>query len=139
MLTATPLGSGQLLAYGFWPGVTYWHSPDRLDPQRLPAHWSDAARRVATWPARQAHAVRHVELSETGVEACLLESEKGWSITLLNWSGQPKPRLTVRIPGVPAVRSANSAIHSRLEFTTQENAVTLSLPLDTVDILSLER
>ncbi|MFO0872027.1 MAG: hypothetical protein U0935_24130 [Pirellulales bacterium] len=139
VLTSTPLGSGQLLACGFWPGVTYWHSPDRQDPQRLPTRWSDAARLVATWPARQARAERHVELSETGVEACLLESEKGWSVTLLNWSGQPKPQLTVRIPSVPAVRSANSAIHNQLEVTTRDDAVTLSLPLDTVDILSLER
>ena len=138
-LTSTRYQKGQLLAFGYWPGVTYWLCPDRTDPSRLPADWSAAARLMITYGARRSGTPRHVEVSTPGVEACLLESPAGLAITLLNWTGRPIPQLTVSIPGAAAVSSAASVETGVLTRRVENGRLTLSLPLDSVDVLLLDR
>ncbi|MEO8494884.1 MAG: hypothetical protein ABI614_07425, partial [Planctomycetota bacterium] len=137
--TETSLGNGRLIALGFWPGVTYWLSPDRTEYDRLPIEWSAPARQFATWPARSASAARHVIVSQPGVEACLLESPEGLAITLLNWTGQPFDELRVTVPTEHRFRSVAAVEAGSLKPAVTGEGVQLTLPLGSADILLLER
>lgn len=135
---------GRIIAFAYWPGVTYWLSPDRSHARTLPQAWSDEAREVITWPARLANAPRHVLVSEPGVEATVLDSVQGVAVTLLNWTGKPLPQmtLTIKASAKPATawRSMSSVAHGRLEpQRVAADSIELRLPLDTVDIVLLDR
>ncbi|MDB5339310.1 MAG: hypothetical protein JWN70_4929 [Planctomycetaceae bacterium] len=138
-VVSTAHGKGQLLAFGFWPGVTYWLSPDRTDLGRLPSDWSAEARLMATYAARRANTARHVVVSEPGVEACLLESPAGIAVTLLNWTGRPISQLTVSIPGAGTVSAAASVEKGVLTRSADKGSLQITLPLDSVDVLLLDR
>lgn len=137
--TATNVGQGRIIAFGFWPGVTYWLSPDRTDPTNLPTDWSQPVRQLVTWPARQASATRHVLVSEPGIEACLLESPAGFAITLLNWTGRPIPEVRITIPGLKSCRVAASVEHGPLQFQATNRGLALTLPLSAADVVMIDR
>jgi hypothetical protein len=137
--TEIKLGNGRAIAFGFWPGVSYWLSPDRTDPTRLPTDWSDAARQIATFPARQANAAQHVVVGKPGVEACLLESETGLTITLLNWTGRPIPKLAVTIPNAGQFRSLQGAEAGMLTPSRNQQSLSIELPLNSAEIVVLGR
>ncbi len=137
--TEIKLGNGRLIAFGFWPGVSYWLSPDRTDLTRLPIDWSAAARQIATFPASQANAAKHVVVNEPGFEACLLESETGLTITLLNWTGRSIPKLAVTIPYAGQVRSVQGAEAGTLNSSRDQQSLTIELPLNSVEILVIGR
>lgn len=135
------VGRGRLLTFGYWPGVTYWLSSDRSRQDRLPSDWSASARRMATLGARVAQAARPVTTSVPGVEACWLESAEGVAIVLLNWTGRPleKLRVDVRVEGA-AFRKVASAELGELRVDRGEGgSLTTTLPLETVDVLLLDR
>ena len=137
--TESKLGNGRVIAFGFWPGVSYWLSPDRTDLTRLPTDWSAAVRQNATFPASQANAAKHVVVSEPSVEACLLESETGLTITLLNWTGRPIPKLAVTIPNAGQVRSVQGAEAGTLNSSRDQQSLSIELPLNSVEILVIGR
>ncbi|MFM2095958.1 MAG: hypothetical protein RIS70_3082, partial [Planctomycetota bacterium] len=130
------VGRGRIVSLGYWPGVSYWLSPDRTDATRLPQAWSAEMRAFATWPARIAKAPRHVVVDVPGVEACLLESRHGLAVTLLNWTGQPLPRIRVSIPGLKP--DAKIASAQRGPITRSQELETVELTLDTADVLMID-
>jgi hypothetical protein len=88
-------------------------------------------------PTRTAGVVPPVRTTTPFIETPLLLSEKGAAITLLNWRGEPQERttLTIRVPF--AVREVTSVKQGKLAFTNSGQEITVSLPLNAVDILML--
>ncbi|NQU10937.1 hypothetical protein HQ590_09115 [bacterium] len=132
-----PHGEGRVFLYGYWPGQAYWLSPDRSRYDRLPQDWSAAARRLATAPARLTEARRFVRVDLPGVEACLLESDQGLAIVLLNWTGQPASKIWVTIPEAGRFSKIESLEQGTLKPSSTADDLELGLPLDTVDVLLL--
>ncbi|MDB5388499.1 MAG: hypothetical protein JWM11_4145 [Planctomycetaceae bacterium] len=137
-MTEATLSKGRIVALGFWPGVSYWLSPDRTDPTRLPTQWAASVRQLISRPALQANAWRHVLVSEPGVEACLLESKAGLAITVLNWTGKPIPQLQITIPAVTDVRRVSSVEQGPREFQLRSHGLEVHLPVNAADILLIE-
>jgi len=139
-------GEGKVVSFGYWPGYTYWTSPDRNDPGRLPSGWAECTRAVISAPARLARTKKIVEMSQPLVEGVLLESDKGTAVTLLNWSGKPLTSLTVILPDAPAVLAAardgklklSSVRQGALKYTIRGSNIVITLPLKTVDVLMFE-
>lgn len=128
---------GRVVAYGYWPGVSYWLSPDRSDRSSLPTDWSAGARRAAGYPARAARALKQVETSVAGVEARRLDSPQGTAVVLLNWSGAPIPRLTVTTPKTRG-RRVESVERGMLTSEPSGDGVRVDLSLESVDVLLIE-
>jgi|GEM_PF-431329 len=137
-MTERKTGKGRVVSYGFWPGISYWFSPDRSERDRLPVGWSAAARQAVTYPARIAKARRHVEVSEPLVEACLLESDAGVAVTLLNWSGKTLDSVRLTIPGLSS-SNVHSVEKGKIKARQEEGGLVVSLPLRTVDVLLIDR
>jgi hypothetical protein len=139
----TTAAAGRIVSYGYWPGCTYWASPDRCPArsirQRLPRNWSVSSRLAAILPARIANAKKYVEVSAPCVEAALLESEKGIAITLLNWTGNPLPQITVKVPDLDTVKISNvkSVEQGNLQYRINGGILSVTLPLATVDVLMI--
>jgi hypothetical protein len=131
-------GRGRVISYAFWPGHEYWHSADRYRSDQLPRQWSSAARKFVTAPAQLANARRWVHIDQPGVEACLLESDAGVAITLLNWTGQPLDSIRVALPGGERFRTARAARAGAVQFHAGDTS-SVTMPLGTVDVLLLER
>jgi hypothetical protein len=136
---AAALGQGRVLSFGYWPGVSYWNSPDRSDGTRLPQNWSSEQRAIITSAAHFAKATRHVGISTDEVEGVLLESDKGIAVTLLNWSGTPQAKITVTIHQAGKVSKVESLEHGVLSSQPVAGGVQVTLPLKDVDVLMLSR
>ena len=136
-ITAATFGKGRAIAYGFFPGWQYWVSPDRTDWSRLPLGWNTSARRLAVAPAQVAKTPRPVLVNVEGVEACLLESPTGTAIVLLNWTDEPIPNFEVTLPGSKA-QKVSSSEGAAVKTVASGNALKMSLPLKSVDVLMIE-
>jgi hypothetical protein len=133
----TVVGKGKIISYGYWPGITYNITPDRTDYTRLPCNWSKDARKIATYPARAAGARKYVDISEDVIEGCLLESDRGIAVTLLNWTGEPQKEITVTIPGASGISKVESVEQGVLKYENAPDGLKVKLPLKTVDVLML--
>jgi hypothetical protein len=138
-LVETIYGKGRTFIYGFWPGCTYLASADRSDRRRLPVGWSREMRLIATAPARIAGAVKSVDISVDGVEGCLLESEKGIAVVLLNWFGSDVGEVAVTVANPGTISSVESLECGKLKFDIVSGYLETRLPLKTVDVLMLYR
>jgi hypothetical protein len=132
-------GKGQVFSYAFWPGHEYWHSADRSGSDHLPRNWSAEARQFVTAPARLAHAKRWVHVDQPGVEACLMESDAGVALTLLNWTGRPLEKVQISLPDGVRFRAARAARAGDLKIHHTDAGPTITMPLSTVDVLLMER
>jgi hypothetical protein len=143
-ITLHKYGSGYGIAYAFFPGFHYQQSANSDDPigepsQQiiLPYGWGKLQRDIIIAPAKIAngnqgtpkpiaitYVTRDGKTQDTMVETCLLESEKGIAIVLLNWSGMPGPinDLTVTINNSTTSIPVGSRISS-----AQGNAITPNL------------
>jgi hypothetical protein len=142
-ITRNRYGAGTAIAYAFFPGDQYFRSPDRRYGEQssehwLPQHWGDLQRQVAVEPAALAHTPRPVIVSTPGVEAELLQSDKGLAIVLLNWTDQPISQLTVTVPNADHFFRARSAQGVDVQTQVQGDSVTITLPLDHVDVVMLD-
>jgi hypothetical protein len=138
-ITLNHYGKGTAIAYGFFPGRQFFVSPGQADPGWLPTAWGQQQQQVAVEPAVLANTPRPVVVSQDGVEADLLTSDKGDAIVLLNWTDQPLSRLTVTVPDAAQFTRVRSAQGAALQ--TQVNAdgsLTITLPLANVDVLTLD-
>ncbi len=131
-------GQGRAFGYAFFPGLQYWLTPDRSQRERLPRNWGAEQRRLAVAPARMARTPRAVTVSREGVEACRLQSEKGIAVVLLNWTGEPVRSLTVTVPRSAAFGRVTSLEKGRLRPVAAGDQVTVTLPLESVDVLLVE-
>jgi len=140
-ITLHKYGSGYGIAYAFFPGFHYQQSANWDDniyePSQqttLPYGWGKLQCDIIIAPAKIAngtqgtpkpiaitYVTRDGKTQDTMVEACLLESEKGIAIVLLNWSGTPGQinNLTMTINN----SITNIPVGSRIS-SAQGNAVT---------------
>ena len=140
VLAVREVGQGRVVQYGFWPGCSYWGSPDRSDVSRLPMGWSARLRDLATLPCRLAKVPVDVQVSVPGIEPALLESDRGIAVTLLNWSGEPRDRIEVTVTQVPfSPRGVRTARGQPITFTHAAQTLRATLPLGTVDVLLIDR
>lgn len=137
-VVAAQVDRGRVITFGYWPGTTYWYSPDRSNPSRLPDAWSAEARAIIAMPARDANAPRHVSVSAAGVEAALLESDEGIALTLLNWFAIPQDNLivTVHRPRRTKIAEVRSLRFGVLPYEVTAEGFRITLPrLETVDVI----
>ncbi len=133
------LGQGQVVAFGWWPGLSYWKSWTRRR-QGLPVGFSAAIRSWITWPVLKLAAVKPwVQCSVPLVEALVLKSERGVVLTLLNWSGRPwsQVRLSVRLEFEPRRVEAFWAKQVPIQRTPE--GVELQVPLEEYELIGLFR
>jgi hypothetical protein len=139
------------LSFGFWPGITYWSSPDvPLDTGAMkhaptfgrPQGWYATARAVAALPALLAKAGKHVELTVEGIEALLLEAPGAVMVTVLPWIVPLAQNLPITINKAQAIPVGTPlhAISVNLGALTatlsSKGAIEVSLPrIDTVDVI----
>jgi hypothetical protein len=150
------------IAYAFFPGFHYQQSANWDDsngePSRgtkLPYGWGETEGNIIVAPAKKiantpqpikiTYVTQDGKIQDTMVETCLLESEKGIAIVLLNWSGAPIENLTltinnsiINIPMGSRISFAQSGIVTPSTTSTAPPlSVTLSL-LEYVDVLEIE-
>ncbi len=100
------------------------------NPREFPA----AIRELLLQPASAV--VRPVECSHPLVDAVCLPSERGIVIPLANYTLEPIGRLELHIRTDRKIRSVETSVLGELDFR-QDEAVTVSLPLDSNDFLML--
>lgn len=137
-ITANTFGKGRAIVYGFYPGWQYWASANRRNPTRLPLDWGADQRRLVVAPAQIAKTPRPVTLSQDGIEACRLQSDKGIAIVLLNWTDKPILQLTVTIPRVGKFVKVSSVEGVALKSQIEGDSIKVTLPIKNVDVLMLE-
>jgi hypothetical protein len=145
---------GQIISFGYWPGLTYLATPDYdfglPDPflQHLPRGWGTDERTVATMPARLSGALKHAELRRhdnrkpiEGIELLVLDTPSGYMVTLLNWvSPLTETAILVVHTAAAADWTATSVQLGKLRIQGKDGHSGLSvvLPsLDTVDVIIL--
>lgn len=152
-VTRQARGNGAIWAFGYWPGDTYYTLVDGYDTTRLPMGWRADTRQILTAPCRADGAAKFVSCDVPLVECPLLEdADAGIGITLLNWGGEPLDSLTVSVNKLtmPAeiLAQVNAAIaggtlrvasvkQGNLAYTVNGDAIDITLPLATVDVLML--
>ena len=174
-ITLNNYGKGYGIAYAFYPGVHYqqsanWDTTMNEPSQgaKLPYGWEKLQRDLITAPARIVGTPKPITLKQNGntiemVESCLLESNKGIAIVLLNWADTPEhvpiKNLTItinnspdpEIPGNPKppiipvgskISSAQGNVVTPLSITSQTPwhlpfPITLS-QLDYADVITID-
>ncbi len=139
-------GSGTAVTYGFYPGQEYRMASDNSGyPDQLPQHYNPSLRQLAVGAARLANTPQPVILDHAVVEADLLQSPAGLAVALLNWTDQYIPLLQVTIPnacysGTPCtISSVTSSEHpAPLDFAQAGTQLTVTLPIDKVDVLIIK-
>jgi len=105
-ITVHNYGTGIGIAYAFFPGFHYQQSANwdntLSEPSQgtvLPYGWGNIQRDIITTPAKLGNEIQsrqnpvnvaYSSSQEALVETCLLESDKGIAIVLLNWSDTPE-------------------------------------------------
>jgi len=163
-ITINRYGKGYGIAYAFFPGFHYTRSANwdtgqaDGEPSKgtaLPYRWGKLQRDIITAPAKIANTPRPITLTQNGkilevVEACLLESDKGIAIVLLNWSDTPAhvpiKNLTITlnnsatdVPIGSLISSAQGNIVTPKLTTTAQPPFTITLSqLDYVDVIMID-
>jgi hypothetical protein len=137
-ITGNTFGKGRGLAYAFFPGWHYSHSPTWSDGSKLPQNWSEEIRKLTVAPVKIAATPRSVTVSKEGVEAVRLQSEKGIAVTLLNWTGEPITDLSVTLPNTGKFRKVTAASGAAVQSTPGAGTIKVTLSLKDVDVLMVE-
>jgi len=144
-------GKGRAVLFAFLPGLAYLKSGLPLRPvdrgatedayaHYLPTTMDAALRRALVDHFLPEGFVRPVECSEPLVETTVIDTPKPprMAVPLVNYSGKPIPRLTVRVGGVSAAASVHSVVRGRLRPAFDGGAMTVALPLDVADMLLVD-
>jgi len=145
-IASRTVGAGRVLSYGFFPGQQYWITSDRDNSvgspfysKRLPFGWGKAQRDMAVLPARVANASRKHTSSHELVEVCVLRSDAGIGLVLLNWSDTPIANYSVSVPDVGEFTRVTAATGAPVVVSEQDGVPAYQLPLGDVEVLLLER
>jgi hypothetical protein len=161
-ITVNSYGKGFGIAYAFYPGFHYQQSANWDDTNNepsqgvaLPYGWRKAQRDLIIAPAKIACTPKPITLTQNGntiemVEACVLESDKGIAIVLLNWSDTPAHvpikdltltlnNSTTNIPVGSLISSTQGNIVTPKLTTTAQPPFTITLSqLDYVDVVTID-
>ncbi len=137
-ITIHQYGKGYGIAYAFLPGFHYqqsanWDINGQSEPSQgtaLPYGWGNIERDLIVAPARIVNTQKPIEISyvdqngetqDTLIETCLLESDKGIAIVLLNWADTPN-----HVP----ITNLKITINNFPDSTIQGNPRPPTIPID---------
>lgn len=128
-----PVGRGQVVTLGFWPGMELLQrrASERYD--RLLPLGEAASRAWATLGAQVAGVAKEVQVSVDGVEALVLTRDDTTTVLLLNWTGAPLPSVTVTLSSPHTTLTTLEA--AAPESTRNGDAWQVTLPLRDVEAL----
>jgi len=130
------VGLGRVVHFTWMPGLSYFKSSTAVK-DRLPVGFSETLREMILHPVRTAGVAPPVQPDRALVEAPLLLSPKGAAVTLLNWTGESLPQVTVAAHLPFAAQSVESVKRGKLPFQRTTQGVSFTLPLDAADIVLL--
>ena len=125
---------GRAIYFAWMPGLSYAKS-SKTTKDRLPVDYSESMRRWITWPTELAGVRPPVTADRPMIETPMLVSSAGAAVTVLNWSGEPVEKLSLRVRVPFAVRTVEAVKGGRLAFEPTKDGVTCALPLGAADIV----
>jgi len=147
-------GKGQVFLFGFLPGQAYLKSALPILPPDRGSTDAAFAHALPTSMDRNVRArfvdnllptdfARPVECSEPLVETSCIDTSKDGKATrlavpLMNFTGKPIAKLTVKIPGVKAAK-VTSVERGNLIAQYQGDVLVVELPLDVADMILIDR
>lgn len=145
-------GKGRAVLFAFLPGLAYLKSglplmpPDRGATERSSAHFlptgmDSKLRRALVDDFLPVDFFRPVECSEPLVEATIIDTATPprLAVPLMNYTGKPISQLTIRVRGVPKAASVRSVEQGRLRPRFEGDAMLLTIPLQTTDMVLVDR
>jgi len=131
------VNKGTVVDFAWLPGLSYVKSSSAA-AGKLPWNFSPVIRNWIVGPVKDAGIELPVEASEPLVETPMLCSSAGIAVTVLNWNNDQvnKLGLTIRVPF--RVKSVASVIHGPLKFDQESQAIRVSLPVISADILVIK-
>ena len=145
-------GKGKALLFGFLPGLAWLKSGLPLRPvdrgarnvdysHFLPTAMDRRLRRALVDDLLPEGYARPVECDEPLVETTCIDTRNPsrLAIPLLNYTGKPIARLTVRVRGLRRAKAVRSVERGSLEPKFAHGAMTVALPLDAADMLLIDR
>ncbi|MCE9590768.1 MAG: hypothetical protein K8S99_09620 [Planctomycetes bacterium] len=152
----TKHGKGRAVLIGFLPGQAYLKSGLPVRPADrggsddafthfLPTAMDVDLRRLIVDQFLPKDFQRPVECSETLVESTCIDTPAlngkpaRTAVTLMNFTGKPIATLTVKINGVDKATSVRSMAHGELKPEYKDGAMTVTLPIDTADMVLIDR
>jgi hypothetical protein len=128
---------GRRIHFAWLPGLSYFRSAGEIK-DGLPAGFSESLRQWILYSVRTSQVELPVQASAPLVETPLLLSDKGAAMVLLNWSGEPIEKLTLKVRLPFPARSAASARQGPLTLRVADGQVELTLPLvAAVDVVAV--
>ena len=128
--------NGRVVHFTWTPGLSYLRSSSTTK-DKLPAGFSTAIRKMIIYPVQAAKIVSPVVVDQAMIETPLLLSAKGAAVTLLNWSGEALPQVTMTVRVPFTVQSVESVKQGKLAFTRTPQGIVCTLPLSAADIVML--
>ncbi len=151
-VVARTQGRGRTVLFGFLPGQAYLKSGLPVRPADrgssngafnhfLPTEMDAALRRRLTDDFLPPDFVRPVACSETLVESTCIDSaaQGKLGVPLINYTGRRIDRLTVMVGGLTKVGAVRSVERGALRPAFRDGSMTVELPLDTADMLLIDR
>jgi hypothetical protein len=143
-------GKGRAILFGFLPGQAYLKSglplrpADRGSVNDAYAHFLPTAmdvnlRKAIVEDVLPTGFVKPVECSETLVESSCIDSAGKLAVPLINYTGKPIDKLTVKINGLAGAKAIRSVEHGVLKAETANGVTTVTLPLAIADMLLIDR
>ena len=130
------VGCGHVVYFACMPGLSYWKSSNQVK-DGLPVGFSDTLRNWITRPIRLADVSMPITVNRPLVETPMVASSAGIAVTLLNWSGEPLSEIQVEVRSDKNIGRVESVRHGKLGFRSAGGRIRFSLPLDSVDIVTL--
>lgn len=131
------VGDGKVTFFNFLPGISYVRSTNaRKDG--LPVGWSIRLRDLIVKPVVDEGVQLPVVVSEPMIETPVLVSDAGMAVTLLNWTGEKRGRVTLHLRTPFKVTSVESLDHGKIEFERVADGVKVTLDVDAVDVLKVK-
>jgi len=135
-VTLNRYGDGTAIHFALLPGLSYRRSA-KGESGKFPSGFSQAARSWINAPVDLAGVEKPVTVDRPMIEAPLLASEDGVTVTLLNWTNEPQQDVLLKVRTERPVGSVRSVKRGRVRYRRADGFVTVKLPVDTVDVLML--
>jgi hypothetical protein len=128
---------GTVVHFAWLPGLSYVKSSSTAGG-KLPWNFSPVIRNWIVAPVKEAGIELPVEVSEPMVETPMLCSSAGVAVTVLNWNNDQISNLGMTISVPFRVKSVTSVIRGSLKFDRKPQAIRVSLPVMSADILVIK-
>lgn len=137
-ITQRDVGLGHAFAFGFFPGFAYSRHAEQDDQPGHTYSWAPAARIAIVAPAKMANTRRAVTVDRDLIEVCRLEGVAGIALVVLNWSPSSIAQSTITVHNADNRKIVRSAQGVRVDVMTDGFDLKLTLPIEYVDILTVE-